>query len=31
MIISDEAADQILQALAAYDFLARFAVIFLID
>ncbi|MDI9420432.1 MAG: hypothetical protein GX228_06100 [Firmicutes bacterium] len=31
VIISDEAADQILQALAAYDFLARFAVIFLID
>lgn len=31
VIISDEAAEQILKALAAYDFLARFAVIFLID
>lgn len=31
VIISDESAEQIIQALAAYDFLARFAVIFLID
>ncbi|HOB09402.1 MAG: hypothetical protein WAP20_07665 [Limnochordia bacterium] len=31
VVISNEAAEQILKALAAYDFLARFAVIFLID
>jgi len=31
VVISDEAAEQVLRALAAYDFLARFAVIFLID
>lgn len=31
VVISNETAEQILRALAAYDFLARFAVIFLID
>ncbi len=30
-VISDQAAEEILTALAAYDFLARFAVIFLVD
>lgn len=31
VVISDEDAERVLKALAAYDFLARFAVVFLID